>query len=269
MILNFTAYLFVPAIRLDRVQKAFDGGADIVIIDLEDAVASAQKALARQDLADFDKITKRPYWLRINAAHTTDYAHDISLIKNLCHVQGVLLPKVESALSITALHQAIGLPIIAVVETAKGVLNIGEIATAKGLCAMTYGCLDLTKSLGMMLGTPSAKVVLDKIRMDLLLHSAINGLNPPIETIFADFHDGDGVANFAKYAQNFGFGGQLLIHPKQIGPVKNATKPNEDTLNLARQVLKTHQQTGQAVFSVQGKMVDLPMIEWAKKLLGD
>lgn len=264
---SFLTYLFVPATRLDRVAKAFDSGADAVIIDLEDAVEEASKPAVRQALKDFDAKTDRHYWLRINAAHTADYAHDVALVESLDHVAGVLLPKSESALSVTALHQATQLPVVAVVETARGVLGIAEIASAKGLFAMTYGCLDLSKVLGTTLGTPSAQAVMDKIRVDLLLHSSANDLHAPIETIFAEFKDVQGVANFAKCAQDFGFGGQLLIHPSQVAPIKDATQPSDEMLEFARRVLQEHEQTGRAVFSVQGSMVDLPVIDWAKKLL--
>lgn len=266
---NFTTYLFVPATRLDRVAKAFDSGADAIIIDLEDAVEGVGKSEARQALIEADKIFKQSYWLRINSASTPDYGHDVAMVQGLCHVQGLLLPKAESALSVTALHQATSLPIIAAIETAKGVLSIADIATANGLFAMTYGCLDLAKSLGMTIGTPSAQVVLDKIRTDLLLHSSVCNLSAPIETIFADFHDDLGVATFAKYAQNFGFGGQLLIHPKQVMPIKQATRPDEKMLDFAKKVIDLHQRTGQAVFCVEGKMVDKPVIEWARRMLDD
>lgn len=263
----FKTYLFVPATRLDRASKALDGDADHVIIDLEDAVETWNKDVVRSSLKEFDKTISQPYWLRINAAHTADYAHDVAMIQTLDHVAGVLLPKAESALSITALHQATNLPIIGVIETAKGVLNIDSMATATGLMAMTYGCLDLAKSLAMTLGTPASKAVLDRIRTDLLLHSAVNELNAPIETIYADFNDDDGVGKFAKFAKDFGFGGQLVIHPKQIAPIRYATAHDDAMIDFAKVVLDHHEATGEAVFSVQGKMVDLPVIEWARGVL--
>ncbi len=263
----FKTYLFVPATRLDRASKALDGDADHVIIDLEDAVETWNKDAVRSSLKEFDKTISQPYWLRINAAHTADYAHDVAMIQTLDHVAGVLLPKAESALSITALHQATNLPIIGVIETAKGVLNIDSMATATGLMAMTYGCLDLAKSLAMTLGTPASKAVLDRIRTDLLLHSAVNELNAPIETIYADFNDDDGVGKFAKFAKDFGFGGQLVIHPKQIAPIRYATAHDDAMIDFAKAVLDHHEATGEAVFSVQGKMVDLPVIEWARGVL--
>lgn len=263
----FETYLFVPATRLDRASKALDGDADHVIIDLEDAVETWNKDVVRSSLKEFDKTISQPYWLRINAAHTADYAHDVVMIQTLDHVAGVLLPKAESALSITALHQATNLPIIGVIETAKGVLNIDSMATATGLMAMTYGCLDLAKSLAMTLGTPASKAVLDRIRTDLLLHSAVNELNAPIETIYADFNDDDGVGKFAKFAKDFGFGGQLVIHPKQIAPIQSATVHDDAMIDFAKAVLDHHEATGEAVFSVQGKMVDLPVIEWARGVL--
>lgn len=262
---DFATFLFVPATRLDRVVKAVESGASDVIIDLEDAVEHDKKAQVRQALMVFDADAKHDYWLRINAAHTADYAHDVALVQQLRHVKGVLLPKAESALSVTALYQAVQLPVIAVIETAKGVLNIAQIATAEGLSAMTYGCLDLVKELGVMLGTPSADVVFNQIRTSLLLHSCAHGLSAPIETICANFADEKVVADCAKYAQNFGFGGQLLIHPRQVVPVQCATAIDGDVMSFARMVLETYERTGQAVFSVQGKMVDLPVIEWAKK----
>ena len=267
MITPFKTYLFVPATRLDRASKALDGDADHVIIDLEDAVETWNKDVVRSSLKEFDKTISQPYWLRINAAHTADYAHDVAMIQTLDHVAGVLLPKAESALSITALHQATNLPIIGVIETAKGVLNIDSMATATGLMAMTYGCLDLAKSLAMTLGTPASKAVLDRIRTDLLLHSAVNELNAPIETIYADFNDDDGVGKFAKFAKDFGFGGQLVIHPKQIAPIRYATAHDDAMIDFAKVVLDHHEATGEAVFSVQGKMVDLPVIEWARGVL--
>lgn len=265
---TFAVYLFVPATRLDRASKALDGESDHVIIDLEDAVEPCRKDAVRCLLKEFDKTVQKPYWLRINAAHTADYTYDVAMIQTLNHVVGVVLPKTESALSITALHQTINLPIIAAIETAKGVLSIDSIATATGLFAMTYGCLDLMKGLGTTLGTPAADMILGRVRTDLLLHSAVNKLHAPIETVFVDFHDDAGVATSAKFAKDFGFGGQLVIHPKQIAPIRCATACNEEILAFAKAVLDHHEATGEAVFAMQGKMVDLPVIEWANQILG-
>ncbi|MFC0820399.1 HpcH/HpaI aldolase/citrate lyase family protein [Moraxella marmotae] len=263
-----TLFLFVPAVHLQRVAKAVQSGADAIIIDLEDAVADEQKHSVRQALMDFDKQSPCDYWLRINAAHSDDYQLDLAMLPHLVHLTGVLLPKCQNAAQVEHLHRAINKPVIVMIESALGIANIASIAQAQGVWAMSFGRLDLLKSLGVRLGSAAAGVLFDKVRSELLIHSLANGLKPPIETVFVDFYDETGLAACVRHWRDFGFGGQLLIHPKQVAIAKRALLDMVDEQDFARAIYQKYQSTGETVFAVDGKMVDLPLILWAKSVLG-
>ena len=263
-----TLYLFVPATRLDRVAKAAATGANVVIIDLEDTVTDAQKTDVRADLIVFDQSSEHRYWLRVNASYSPDHAYDLDCVTNLNHVDGIILPKCQNAEQVEHLYQACNLPVIAVIENPVGVANIAKIAAAKGLYAMSFGCLDLLHSHGVRMGSKAAGVLFDKIRTDLLIHSLANSVHPPIETVFVDFNDEQGLMACVRHWADFGFGGQMAIHPKQIAIMKKALATSDDERVFAQKILAEYQRTGDSVFAIDGKMVDLPLILWAKQILG-
>lgn len=258
-----STFLFVPATRLDRVAKAVASGADNIIIDLEDAVFDADKGELYQALREFasgwDWVVFDRIWLRtVNARHA-DFVGDVRLLHFPFY--GVVLPKVQGADDVRALSALTDKPILAVVECAKGVLAIPQIAGA-GVWAMSYGCLDLATSLGVSVGTPSAQVLFDRVRTELLLHSVANGLHAPIESIYPDFRDDVGLTAYVKHWQEFGFGGQLLIHPKQVSVVQSLSF-DEQRLAFAQKIIAHHDTTGDVIFAIDGVMVDLPLITWA------
>ena len=259
-------YLFVPATCLDRVAKAVASGADNVIIDLEDAVMGQDKAALYQALMDFfdtwDWQAFDNIWLRINGVSHADFVSDVALAERL-PIYGVILPKVRRADDILTLKAHTDKPVIAMIECALGVLNICKIAKA-GVWALSYGCLDLAVSVGVAVGTSSAQMFFDRVRTDLLLHSVINGINPPIESIYPDFRDDDGLMACIKHWQNLGLGGQLFIHPKQVATFQ-AVSFDKDKLTFAKKVLAHYEQTCQAVFAIDGQMVDMPVISWARE----
>ncbi|UNU72840.1 CoA ester lyase [Moraxella nasovis] len=267
------SYLFVPATHLDRMTKAAGSGADAIIIDLEDAVShdikddTRKKLLAFLDNWDWDSFSS--IYLRINAPNHADdlsFAKDITLLNKL-PLFGVILPKVKNADMVAQLAKQTDKPIIAMIESATGILNLSKIAGVQGVFALSYGCLDLLNSLDISFGTCAGQVMMDKIRCDLILHSAANNLHAPIETIYPNFHDEAGFIKFSRHAWAFGFGGQLLIHPRQVTAIKDlAINPKQ--LDFAKKVYDTYLKTGQVVFAVDGQMVDMPVITWAKKLLG-
>lgn len=262
-----TLFLFVPAVRLDRVAKAFDSGADEVIIDLEDTVAQHLKDDARQNLLAFDAGFNKPYWIRMNTGQ--DWQADVVILQKLRCLKGVFLPKCQSCDDVEHLHQQLGLPIIAMIETALGLVNIASIAKAKGLDGLSFGRLDMMQHLGLQPGSQASERVFDYVRTQLLVHCLANGLKPPIETIFADFMDDKGLMDCVCHWADFGFGGQLLIHPRQVTPVRQALSVDTGQFRLAQKIWSTYQATAQTVFSVDGQMVDLPLIAWAAQLLGE
>ena len=263
-------FLFVPATRPERFAKAHASGADEVILDWEDTVAPADKAAARAHTAAYcADAAARPVWLRLNAAHSPFHADDVAAVTQLPHIniKGVILAKTEHAAEISTLHQQIGKPVIAAIETAQGMANIADMARSDGLYAFTYGCLDLANELGIRFGSAAAQVVFDRLRTDLLLHSCINRLHPPLETTFPDFNDEAAIQRNSAYWRDMGFGGVLCIHPKQVAAVHAALQPSEAERLFAEKVLQEAERSQAAVFQVDGQMIDLPVIERAKRIL--
>ncbi|MDN5620780.1 MAG: CoA ester lyase [Psychrobacter sp.] len=265
-------WLFVPATRVDRIEKAFTSGADAVIVDLEDAVAKQDKAAARDALKNYydeqnAKQTYRPIWLRINQAGSEEFFKDIVLCQQMPNVAGVLLAKAERAEDIESVYQLIGLPLIALIESAIGLYQIDSMAKAGGLAAFSYGFLDLCNDLQVQVGTPSAEIVANQIRYQLILTSKVHQLSPPIDTIYPDFKDESGLSNRVNLWSKMGMAGMLCIHPKQVATVQQYLHPTDRELEFATRVIEAYEKSGQAVFEIDGEMVDAPVIARSRQLL--
>ena len=265
-------WLFVPATRIDRVEKAFASGADAVIVDLEDAVAQVDKAQARAALKDYyaaeiEAKSYRPIWLRINKASSAEFAKDLALCQQLPELAGVLLAKAEQAADIEKVYQQTGLPVIAVIESAMGLYRIDEMAKARGLLVFSYGFLDLCNDLQMQMGTASANIIANQIRYQLILTSKVHQLLAPIDSVYADFNDSKGLHKRVQLWSQMGMSGMLCIHPKQVDIVKQALQPTDSELEFAQRVIEEYERSGQAVFKIEGNMVDAPVIERSYQLL--
>ena len=269
---NTKTWLFVPATRIDRVAKAFASGADAVIVDLEDAVAQVDKAQARAALKDYydaqhEAKSYRPIWLRINKASSAEFAKDLALCQQLPKLAGVLLAKAEQAADIEIVYQKTRLPVIAVIENAIGLYRIDEMAKARGLLVFSYGFLDLCNDLQVQVGTASADIIANQIRYQLILTSKIHQLLAPIDSIYADFNDSTGLHKHVQLWSQMGMSGMLCIHPKQVDVVKQALQPTAADLSFAQRVVAEYERSGQAIFKVDGNMVDAPVIERSYQLL--
>lgn len=265
-------WLFVPATRIDRIAKAFASGADAVIVDLEDAVAQVDKAQARAALKDYyaaeiEAKSYRPIWLRINKASSAEFAKDLALCQQLPELAGVLLAKAEQASDIEKVYQQTGLPVIAVIESAMGLYRIDEMAKARGLLVFSYGFLDLCNDLQMQVGTASANIIANQIRYQLILTSKVHQLLAPIDSVYADFNDSKGLHKRVQLWSQMGMSGMLCIHPKQVDIVKQALQPTDSELEFAQRVIEEYERSGQAVFKIEGNMVDAPVIERSYQLL--
>ncbi|WP_120993291.1 CoA ester lyase [Stutzerimonas urumqiensis] len=258
--------LFVPASRPERIPKALASGADVVIVDLEDAVQESLKEQARADLEAF--LLANPdarLLVRVNAAGHPGHAADLALCQQHAGVVGVLLPKVESAGQVNR-AAACGKPIWPIVESAKGLVELAGIARAEGVERLSFGALDLGLDLGLASGTPAAGRMLDQARYAVLLHSRMAELAPPLDSVFPDIQDREGLARTAADAADMGFGGLLCIHPSQVAIVHEALRPGADDLAWAHRVL-TASASGDGVFVVDGQMIDAPVIGRARRLL--
>ncbi|WP_201591336.1 HpcH/HpaI aldolase/citrate lyase family protein [Psychrobacter fozii] len=261
-------WLFVPATRIDRVAKAFASGADAVIVDLEDAVALEDKADARKALQQYyDSADYQPIWLRINKACSEEFFKDIVLCQKMPNLAGVLLAKAEQVADIESVYQLTNLPVIALIESAIGLYQIDSMAKAVGLTAFSYGFLDLCNDLRVQVGTPAADIVANQIRYQLILTSKVHQLSPPIDTVYPDFNDEVGLSTRVQLWSQMGMSGMLCIHPKQVAVVQQALEPTEIELSFAQRVVEEYERSGQAVFEIDGQMVDAPVIERSRQLL--
>ncbi len=295
------SYLFVPATRTERIAKALASNADAVIIDLEDAVSDADKVQARIDLQDWfttnlagdfsNNLTKnqlnpsnKPIWIRINNIDgletlenrgAENFQQDIRLCQQLQQqfqqqLSGIVLPKVENGETVEHAHQATNLPIIIQVETARAISKLRAITSKvhiKGLQAISYGKLDLCNELNMRLGSQAQIDFINHLRYQLLLTSKASGLQPPIESIYPNFKDHEGLEETANYVADLGFAGMLAIHPVQIEHIHQAFAPSDEELAFANKVVSHHQTTGESAYAIDGVMVDLPVIRQCDRLI--
>ncbi|STZ09644.1 Citrate lyase subunit beta-like protein [Moraxella caprae] len=271
------AYLFVPATHPKRIIKALTDPAitahvHAIIIDLEDAAADRSPNDVRAKLDDLlgtmeQTQTMPELWVRIHGASHGEFRLDCEWVRSHDIISTVVLPKAENAEQVSLAHELTARPVVAMIESGQGVLNVASMAGAVGLVALSYGCLDLLTSLGMTMNTKASALMFDKIRTELVLHSQANELSAPIETIYPNFQDDGGFKAWLTHAQNFGFGGVLAIHPKQLAIISSLNE-REGDLCFAKKVLSHHDSTGEAVFAIDGQMVDLPVITWAREILG-
>ncbi|WP_367111594.1 CoA ester lyase [uncultured Psychrobacter sp.] len=281
---NIKTWLFVPATKLELISKAFASGADAVIVDLEDAVADKDKAQAQADLKQYFEAqnisqssissqsrneSNQPLWLRINKAGSSEFAEDLKLCQQLPSLTGVILAKAEQAADIEHVNREIGLPVIALIESAVGLYNLDTMAKASGILAFSYGFLDLCNDLGVQVNTNAADIVANQIRYQLVVASKVHQLSAPIDTVYPDFNDSAGLTQRVQLWSQMGMSGMLCIHPKQVAIVQQALQPTLEELEFAKRVVEEYERSGQAVFKIDGNMVDAPVIARCRELLGN
>lgn len=259
--------LFVPASRPERIPKALAAGADTVIVDLEDAVEHLAKSSAREALCDFLGTHRDAHlWVRINDASTSWHDDDLKACRGRPNIAGILLPKAESLAQVRHVAQT-GLPVIPIIETARGLLNASEVAATPGVARLAFGSLDYALDMGLTPDTPGADTVLDHARVQVLLHSRAASLAPALDGVFAGVQDTAGLAEAASRAQQMGFGGMLCIHPAQVPVIHAAFVPAREELDWARRVIAAHRDTAAGTFMLDGRMVDAPVIARARLVL--
>ena len=264
--------LFVPATHPDRFGKAAKCGADAVIIDLEDAVAVADKARARTNITASSIDLPVPVFIRVNAEGSDFFADDIahlaSFYTSITGI-GIVLPKLERPSSLATIAKRLGdaCPVIGFIETAQGIVNLSDLCGCANLVQFGFGAIDYALDVG----CHETRQALLHARCQIVTTSRAFGKHPPLDAVTANFSDGAMVAEDAKYAASLGFGGKLLIHPKQVAPAKTAFLPTADEIAWAGRVLKlvaknTGNNAGGAM-QLDGTMIDRPVIEKAKRIL--
>lgn len=260
--------LFVPGSRPDRFAKALAAGADAVIVDFEDAVEEPLKRQARDNLAAFlNDNPEASVWVRVNAPTHAEHTDDLAFCLQHAGVAGVLLPKVESAAHVAVVWQT-GKPVLPIIESAKGLLALEQIAHAEGVERLSFGGLDLALDLNLNSGTYAAQVFLDQARMSVQLHSRGADLLPPLDGVHPAIGDPQGLHRAIRHAYDMGYGGALCIHPAQVPVIHAALTPSTDDLNWAKKVINASAAAnGAGAFQLEGQMVDAPVLLRAQRLL--
>lgn len=257
-------WLFVPGDRPDRFDKAGASGAGAVICDLEDAVAPEAKSHARREVAGW-LAGAGAAWVRINAVGTAWYDEDIAALTGSPGLQGVVVPKAESAIALRALSERLGDggAVIALVETALGIHHAYDIAQCDVVDRLAFGSIDFAIDID---ADESADSLL-LARSTLVIASRVANKPAPIDGVTTDLHDAAVVQAAAQRACRAGFGGKLCVHPDQLVPVAAGFRPSEKDVRWAQDVVRQAQQSTVGVSAVGGVMIDKPVLERAQRIL--
>ena len=267
------SWLFVPADSEKKVAKALDSDADAIIFDLEDSVVPVQKAVAREILKTLPQRSGgAQWWVRVNPIGSDFLKDDLKLI-GVADLHGVVLPKAEGGWDIVEIaHHTGNIPIHAIVtETPASLFAMLSYRDPKlPLAAMSWGAEDLSAAL-----RASSKYDADgslsftyKLARSLCLAGAVAAGVQPVDGVFADFRDEEGLRSEAEAARREGFTGKLAIHPVQVPVINAAFTPSDDEVRHAEEIVaafEAHPDAG--VLSVSGRMVDRPHLVQARRVL--
>lgn len=248
------APLFVPASRPERFAKAAASGADAIILDLEDAVAADDKDMARASLAT--GFTDLPVIVRVNAVGTPWHAADLEAVARLS-VAAIMLPKSEPDATL-ALVAALA-PVIALVETVRGLAGARALASGGHVARLAFGSVDYAADLG----CAHVREALAAARTEMVFASRLGDLPAPLDGVTTDVADSSLSADDAAHARMLGFGGKMAIHPRQIAAIRSGFRPAASELDWARRVLAS----GDGAVKIDGRMIDAPVRMLARSIL--
>jgi citrate lyase subunit beta/citryl-CoA lyase len=276
--------LNTPASRPDLVEKAFGYGADAVILDLEDAVPLDQKSEARAVARDAIAVRRgEPIYVRINSLRSGLAEDDLEAVA-VTGLEGIQLPKVDDAETvrvvdrlISELELARNLPLGSIellvsLESARGIFAAHEILTAVDrVGSVMIGTAehgDLHGDMGYVV-TPGEEETL-YLRSRVLLAARVAGITNPIDGVYADFRNLDGLEATARRARMLGYRGKKVIHPAQVPVVNRVFSPTAAELDFYRRVIEVFEaalERGEATAVVDGRMIDYAMAETARRAL--
>lgn len=283
------SFLFAPGNHARRVEKALALAADAVILDLEDAVAAAAKAQARRVVADALKRPRRSRgYVRVNAPSTPYcYADLVEVLRE--GLDGVVLPKVESAADLHAVDWLItnlererdlgigSIDLMPLIETAAGLARVDRILQARSLKPyavkwrvkrLAFGAADLSHDLGLAPGLDEPELA--EARARIVLASRAAGFEGPIDSPWFHLREPGAFARALERSRRCGFQGRLCIHPDQVAPVNAAFTPSDEEVARAHRIVsafRSAEASGTAAIEVDGQMVDYPVAHRAQAVL--
>jgi citrate lyase subunit beta/citryl-CoA lyase len=275
------SFLFAPGNHARRVEKALSLDADAVILDLEDAVATAEKRATRAAVIAALARQRRPLlYVRVNAVDTEFCYGDLAAIVRP-GLDGVILPKVESAAGLATadwllaqLEREQGLmpraiDLVPIIETARGLNQIDAIlATGTRVKRVAFGAGDFTLDVNMVWSRDEAELAY--ARAQIVIASRAAGIEAPFDTVWVDLADEEGLEASARSAFGFGFQGKMCIHPNQIAVVNRVFTPGEAEIAFAERVVAAFARAeaeGSAAIQLDGKFVDYPILYRAQRVL--
>ena len=260
------SYLFVPGNRPERFDKALCSGADAIVIDLEDAVAADDKALAREHIGawlDAQSDVAERVLVRINDAGTPWFDADLGLVRS-AGIRAIMLPKVEHGQQIDRVRAALPAAgfVVPIIESARGVLAVESIAVVPAVQRLAFGTLDYAVDLD--LSGDERGLTYAACRIAIASRAA--GLLAPIAGVTTDIDDEGRLLADLAFARACGFGAKLCIHPRQVAALHRALAPRPEEIAWAKRVLSATNGAPGAV-QVDGQMVDRPVLLKAKSIL--
>jgi len=288
-------WLFTPGDDRRKLARATGAAPDALIVDWEDGVDARRKPAARQATralleaaasrrlpgasdqghagAGSDARRKpsraKRIGVRVNPAGTSLHARDLEAVAAM-RPDFVMLPKVETAVDLEQ-ADALGIALVVLVESARGLEAMPELASAsEHVERLAFGALDFCADVHVTWRSPSP--VLDYARVRMVVVSRAAGLAAPIDSVFPDLSDLDGLRAEAERSRQAGFGGKMVLHPQQLAPVVAAFAPEPEALERARRILAAYQaaeQRGSVVLEVDGSLVDAPLVRWARQVVAD
>jgi citrate lyase subunit beta/citryl-CoA lyase len=276
------SWLFVPGDSERKLARAVDVKADALILDLEDSVLADRRDAARELVTEFinSGAAASDCWVRVNPLGSADVHADLRMLGNVTSC-GVMLPKASGPAQVAKLRDALvgvwgadSSPRIVPIatETPAGVFAMGDYGRAQpaGLAGLTWGAEDLAAELGVLANRDSAGhwTAPFQLARSLCLMAARDAGVEPIDTLFADFTDTDGLRESCALARRDGFSGKLAIHPGQVAIINEQFTPGSDELDRAQRVVQAFADNpGAGVLNLDGKMVDRPHLLQAQRVL--
>ncbi|AQL41360.1 CoA ester lyase [Halorientalis sp. IM1011] len=268
--------LFSPGDQPDLMRKAPGSGADAVVFDLEDGVAPDRKPEARDAVRDV--LTDSEFdpdcsvWVRINPPGTVAAEDVATALADAPPIDAVMVPKVADAAAVERIDgllddHGIDAPVVALIESAAGVLHAEEIAAVERVDAVAIGAEDLAADIGATRTEEGTEVL--HAREQVVLAAAAAGVDA-LDTIHVDVDDPDGLESAAEFTVQLGFDGKMAIHPAQVPIINDAFTPSEERIDWAERVLDVKAEAdaeGRGVFRVDDEMIDAPLIAQAEQIL--
>lgn len=264
---HLRSLLFAPGSDERKLTNALRSDADAAVADLEDAVVPAEKPAARtlvtRVLAEWPARGAR--FVRVNAPGTEWFDGDLAAVREL-ELDGIVVPKATPE-SVAELGAA-GPPLLALVETAEGLRLAFETARTPRVAALALGAADLGAELGLEPRADGMEILF--ARSKVVIDSAAAGLRPPFDVVYLDVRDDAGLEAEARLARSLGFRGKVCIHPAQVPVVNRVFAPTPAELEWAQRVIEAYEEgrrEGRGAVALDGAMVDLPIVERARRML--